>query len=227
MAHMLAEGEHTSIEFMGLVYEDVLVHGLDDAELYAVNIEEEELLVPYDYLYAIALQTMSDADYESWLDLADKGENENAFDLAMQSTDYTADALERYLNLKTPKDQQVMLKEIADKAEEVGAEIYPKEEVAMQALMDFTDIAYARGGVFAESVMDIIKKIPGRRLRSRSARGMWQGFWNCWGKQAYPMSLSARLHICWKKTPACCPGRHSSAGRKDYRPGRLIQSVHS
>ena len=175
LAHMLREGEFTSIEFLGLIYEDVLVHGIEDADLYDPELDLELLRIPYIYLYAIAIETMSDADYESWLDLMDDEDFDSAYDFAMLSTDFTTDATERFNNIPSPEDQLALLKEIAAKAEEVGAEIYPEEAAAMQEMMAFIEVAITRNDVFVESVLDLAKEYPGEPIAIEIGLGHMKG----------------------------------------------------
>jgi hypothetical protein len=161
LAHMLMEGEYSSMEFMGLIYEDVVVHGIDDAELYAETIDYSVRLVPLDYLYAIALATMSDDDLGFWSGLADDEDYEKAFEFAILSTDYTEQTMNGYENLESTEEQQVLLQEIIDKAEEVSAELRSNEVENMQALLDYIDVVAARSDVFAESVVEIGGDNPG------------------------------------------------------------------
>ena len=161
LVYMLMDGVLNSMEFIGLVYEDVVVEGIDDAELYAQKIDYSVRFVPLDYLYAIALATMDEADLVSWSDLVDDEELDRAFEFAILSTEYTAETIERYGDLESVAERQALLDEIIDKAEEVGAELRPSEMENMQVLVDFNDIVDARSDVFAESILDIAEENPG------------------------------------------------------------------
>jgi hypothetical protein len=161
LAHMLKEGEFTSIEFMGLIYDDVVVHGIDDAELRAKTIDYSVRFVPLDYLYAIALATMGDGDLDFWSGLVEDEEFERAFEFAILSTDYTSEAMDRYEDLESVEEQQALLDEIVDKVEEVSAELRPAEVENMRALLDYMDIVDERSDVFAESILDIAEENPG------------------------------------------------------------------
>jgi hypothetical protein len=161
LSYMLKDGEFSSIEFVGLIYEDVLVHGIDDAELYARVIDDAVRYVPFDYLYAISLTTMSDADYSFWSELVTDEEIERAFEFAILSSDYTAEAMERYSEMQSSEEQKAFYQELINKAQEVGAELYPYETENIQALIDYTNVVIDRSDVFVESILNIAKNNPG------------------------------------------------------------------
>ncbi|MFC2064607.1 hypothetical protein ACFLXB_05890, partial [Chloroflexota bacterium] len=138
LSYMLKDGEINSMEFIGLIYDDVLVHGIDDAELRKNVIEDDVRYVPLNYLYAIALTTMGDADYDFWSDLIDDDEIDRAFEFAILATDYTSEAMERYSKLESSEELKAFYQELIAKVDEVGAELYPYEPVNMQALIDYT-----------------------------------------------------------------------------------------
>ena len=66
IAHTLKAGEISSAEFMGLIYADAVVHGIDDPKLYAVRIAPGATAGPPTYLLNLALARM-------------KGEQRSAF----------------------------------------------------------------------------------------------------------------------------------------------------
>jgi len=92
----LQDGEISAAEMMGLIYEDVVVDGVDDAALYAIpSPSGEAWSAPYNYLYSIALAGMSQVERIAWQALMDQGKEWEAFQLAVSTDEFTQSAFER------------------------------------------------------------------------------------------------------------------------------------
>jgi len=70
---MAQDGILNNAELIGLIYQDIQVHGIDDTVLYSVTIDNPSLwYAPYDYNYQIALIMMGEDDFVFWKELMSK-----------------------------------------------------------------------------------------------------------------------------------------------------------
>lgn len=131
----LIEGEIGGVEMMGLIYEDVVVHGIDDPGLYAVEVSPEVWGAPYTYLYNIALARMPKGQATRWKKLYDRGEYQAAFEYAMTADSFTA---EKHARLADTIDiaSDVERLEILDELEAMAKLVNVKLPVGAKKYLD-------------------------------------------------------------------------------------------
>ena len=160
----LQDGEISAVEMMGLIYGDVIVHGIDNAELYGVSVPEEAWIAPYDYLYSIAFATMSEVMFTAWQALTDLGKDQEAFEFAVSTNPFTA---ERYARLSDPaqlmsvEETLRMYDELRAKAVELDANLHPDAEPNMELLEAFLEAVHQRSEAFAANMLDLAAAYPG------------------------------------------------------------------
>jgi hypothetical protein len=168
LVHMVKDGELNSAEFLGLVYDDVVVHGIDNPKLYAVTIEPEIWDTPYEYNYQIAISMMNDDDYDFWLDLIDDEEYQVAYDFAMKSVEYSQEMLERLEDKNSAEDFVLLLDELEVElekwAEEYGNPIPPLLVSNMESLRDFMDIVIQRSEAMAANTLSLLDENPNQPI---------------------------------------------------------------
>ncbi|RME08519.1 MAG: hypothetical protein D6803_01010, partial [Anaerolineae bacterium] len=159
LTQMLQEGEFGSAEFLGLIYPDVVVEGIDNADLYAVNPAEGAWRAPYDYLYDISLASMSDEDYTAWDALIQQKRYQEAFEFAMSADPFVA---ERYEMLKDTAlsvgDMLSLLDELEAQADEVGANLVEGAAENLKALRDYLGVVSERSTAMVENALALAEE---------------------------------------------------------------------
>lgn len=126
LVQSLIDGEIGGGELLGLVYDDVVIDGIDDAELYVAEVSPEVWSTPYTYLYNIALARMRTAELNKWKPLYDAGKYHEAQDYAMNTDSFTAEKyvrLQDNVNFASAEERLEMVDEIATMAKLVKAEL--------------------------------------------------------------------------------------------------------
>jgi hypothetical protein len=162
----LAEGDANSVEALGLIYDDVTIAGIDNASLYAVQPNPDIWNAPYNYLYAIALAEMSDANLTAaWKDLVDKKDLQGAFDYAIQNDAWTQ-PLRQGLDDPTAaaEDWQSIVQQILAKSAELKVTISDEDAGNLKALQDYLNVVMQRSDAMAANLLKLSQANPGRPL---------------------------------------------------------------
>lgn len=162
----LQDGEISGAEFLGLIYEDVVVHGIDDAALYARAVKEEAWGAPYDYLYAIALVGMTRAQRAAWEALNNQKLYREAFLFAVSINPFTAERyakLEDQVDVISAEDMIILLDELKAQAAKVKArlELFPGAEENLGLLRDYLRVVSRRSDVMAAHAVALVRDHPG------------------------------------------------------------------
>lgn len=165
----LQDGEIASAEFMGLIYEDVAVHGIDDAALYAKTVAEEAWRAPYDYLYAIALAGMTRAQRSTWQTLYNQKLYDDAFRYALSTQAFCAARLallEDQVEVISAEDMINMLDELKAQAAKVKADLslFPAAVENLQALRGYLQVVSQRSDALAANMVALAQAHPGAPL---------------------------------------------------------------
>jgi hypothetical protein len=162
--HMAQDGILNSAELTGLVYSDVIVHGIDDAKLYAVSREEIDFNLPFYYLYNITIQTMSDTEYTAFSELYTQEQYTEAFDFAIGTSDYATGVFERLVSISdmaSPEERYAIFEELQVKAAEVYAGITPDEEADLEAHKEYLLVVSQRSDVMVANLKTMLATNPG------------------------------------------------------------------
>ena len=147
----LQDGEIGAVEMMGLIYDDVVVDGIDDADLYATEIPLRTWSAPYEYLYAIAVSGMTEQEHTALEALTGK----QAYEFAFSTDPFTAEQyakLQDISDILVVEDRVAMIDELQAKVEELGIEMPPNLEADMKTLRNYlTDVFDQRSIIMAEN----------------------------------------------------------------------------
>jgi len=161
LSTMLAEGEVNSAEFLGLVYEDVTVYGIDNAELYAIDVEPVVYNAPFIYLYYIAIAFMDDQELNLWNGYMDQERYQEAYEFALSTDSYTAEMNERFGvgSDNSVEEVVVLYEEIQAYANENEVDIPPDLVTDMELLFDQMDIVIQRSEAMVENILALAETI--------------------------------------------------------------------
>lgn len=156
MAQTLQDGEIGSAELLGLVYHDVVVEGIDDAELYAFDPPETAWDAPNLYLYNIALAGMSDTDRTAWNALYEQEQYEDAFEYAVGTDEFSAEMWARLsdqVDIVSAEEWLIVLDDLRAQAEAVETDLTAEDEANLAALDEYFEHVSQRSDVLAANVL--------------------------------------------------------------------------
>lgn len=158
MVQMTQEGEFSAVELVGLLYYDVVVDGIDNAELYAFNPPEEAWDAPDFYLYYIALAGMSEVEHTAWQSLYDSEQYDAAFDFAMGSDEFTAEMyakLSDSVDIVSAEEWLTALHEIAAQAEAVEVDLTEADIANLEAMGEYFEHVSQRSDAMVTEMLDL------------------------------------------------------------------------
>lgn len=153
---ILKEGEISAAEFMRLVYDDIIIHPIEDSASYYTDPPKDSSVAIYGYLVQIALKQAESLDAGKQLEIMKRfkqieKENNNAkkIDLQKKAMEYlfAQDSWteQKYKNLLTDsakisdqiEEQIAELKDIKNKSSELGLTIKAEDSQALDGYIDF------------------------------------------------------------------------------------------
>jgi hypothetical protein len=160
----LAEGDVNSVEALGLIYNDITIAGIDNASLYAVQPNPDIWNAPYNYLYAIALAEMTDANLKSaWKALVDQKDLQRAFDYAIQNDAWTQPLRQRLDDpTASAEDWQAITQQVLAKSAELKVSIADEDAGNLKALQDYLNVVMQRSDAMAANLLKLSQANPGR-----------------------------------------------------------------
>ena len=164
IVHTLFEGNSRAVELLGLIYEDVVVAGIDDAELYAVQRPREEWSAPFTYLYGIALAGMDTSEYSTWKEIYDEGDEEEAYRYAMSTDPPSLELDERLrdeIDMTSAEEMLEILSLLRSRASRVHANLSDVTAAQLDALEDYMQVVSRRTEAMATSMLDLASSLPG------------------------------------------------------------------
>jgi hypothetical protein len=165
LVFMVKDGELNSAEFLGLIYNDVLVHGIDDAKLYQVPNYSELWNTTYDHVYQIAISMLSAADFEHWKALIETVEFQQAYDFAIGTNEYAQGLIERIKGKNSAEDFILLLDELEAEnqkwADHYGNPIPNKMIQQMAALRLYMAVVMQRSDALAANTLAMLADNPG------------------------------------------------------------------
>jgi len=161
---MVAEGEISAVEFATLVFPDVQVQGLERSDLYDVK-PDTETNPEVAYLIAIAEKKLSQSDIRKINELVEADKPEEALEYILKSDPWVRQQFEALKNTDSIsiEDMARRLRQIRDKARQVGATIEPKVEEDLEKTLKFYEVAIQRSEVMVDRLAQMIRENPGDR----------------------------------------------------------------
>ncbi|MBL6983222.1 MAG: hypothetical protein ISR58_18755 [Anaerolineales bacterium] len=156
MSYMLAEGEVNSAEFLGMIYEDVVVHGVEDMDLYQIDVEMQVYMAPDLYLYYIALAQMDEQEMNLWNGYMDQERFEEAFEFALGTDEYTTEMKDRFMEDLSADDFIAKYEEIIAYADDNEVEIPPELESDMDLMLGQMDVVNQRSEAMVENILTLL-----------------------------------------------------------------------
>lgn len=158
--HTLQEGEIGGAEIMGLVFYDVVVAGIDSADLYTVTIDPDLWFTPYTYNYQLMVATMGEDEFSFWRALIDKNETEMAYDYALQTSEYGQEMIERLEGKNSAAAYVELLDELETELADYAAENDETVPVEMtenlKDLREYIDVVDDRSDAIVAAMLDIL-----------------------------------------------------------------------
>jgi hypothetical protein len=163
IVQMLEDGEISSSEMMALIYEDVEVVGIEDADEYNVKFPEDASGAPTIYLYLIAIPGLTEDEVLEANELLEAEEILEAVEFII-STDPFTDETYKWMNddsvIRSAEEWVEMMDEIQAKAAEVGVEIEADVEADLEAYREFFATASQRSDTMVDYVLDLAETQP-------------------------------------------------------------------
>jgi hypothetical protein len=163
IVQLLEEGEITSSEMMALVYDDVTVAGIENAEEYSYELPTNAVNATTIYLYKIAIVGMTEDEMSNVSNLLDEDKVWEAIELGISTDPWASDKYERLIDVNAIMSAEELLKladEIKDKARQVGADITPEDEADLRDLRRFYELASQRTDTMVKNTLELFKQSP-------------------------------------------------------------------
>lgn len=153
---MIADGEISSSELMGMLFPDVEVYGIEDANQYAqdLNIKSSPEIA---YLLAIAERKLSPNDIQQINVLLTRKKEKQALDYMLTSDPWVKQQYESFKASTNVSSEQLIerLREIQAKADQVGAKIRPEAARDMESEIHFYETASQRSGTMVSNALQL------------------------------------------------------------------------
>lgn len=154
----LIDGEIGGVEMMGLIYEDVVINGIDDADLYIVEVAPEAYLAPYNYLYNIAIAGMSKRELTAWKALYDQEKYREAEEFAIGTDSFSAERyarLEDLIDFVSAEEWLEILDELQAMAKLVKAKLPSGAEALLEEWRSFLEVLSKRTEAMASYMLTL------------------------------------------------------------------------
>ncbi|MBI4786760.1 MAG: hypothetical protein HY782_06920 [Chloroflexi bacterium] len=164
----LKDGEINSAEFMGLIYADVVVHGLEDPVLYAVEQTQDAMAAQNLYLREIAVPRMNREQRATYQALRDQNKLGDAFAFAVSTDKVASELWWRYTSgiiVGFSVEEQIeVLDQIAQEAAKAGFKPTAREQQALRELYDYLRVVSARSDAMVANMLKVVAANPGAPL---------------------------------------------------------------
>jgi len=167
LVQTLQDGEISSAELIGLLYHDVVVEGIDDADLYAYDPPDEAWDASDFYLYNIALAGMDETETTIWNALYDSEKYSEAFEYAMSTDEFTMEMWGRTsdpVDVLSAENWLLALDELRTKADATGADLTVDEQTNLDAMGVFFEHVSKRSDAMVTAMLELATANPGDPL---------------------------------------------------------------
>ncbi len=163
LVQTLQDGEIGSAELLGLLYHDVVVDGIDDADLYAFDPPEGAWNAADFYLYYIALEGMNETETNIWNALYDSEKYTEAFEYAMSTDEFAWEKWQSFsdqVEVLSAENWLLALDELRAQAEVVGVDLDEVEKSDLDALGEFFEHVSQRSDAMVAAMLDLAAAYP-------------------------------------------------------------------
>ncbi|MEW6092997.1 MAG: hypothetical protein AB1531_03430 [Chloroflexota bacterium] len=163
----LEDGEISSAEAIGLIYNDAVIDGIDDADLYNFETTAAAYNAPQAYLVSIAWTGMTDVERSASQALYDAGKYAEFFDFTIATDDYTAETwavLNDIIEIASAEEWLEILDGLQQKAVEVNAPVTSEDESNLADLREYIEHVAQRSEVMAANMLALAEAYPGAPL---------------------------------------------------------------
>lgn len=160
---ILAEGEISGSELMGMVYDKVIIQGIENKDEWLYEPSDEAWSADFLYLALISAESdHSDATILEFNELYDQEQYWEAFELLINADEWTEEVYARITDDETDSCEELIeiYEDIEDRAAEVGAGIDAETEGYMQELKDFFAMCSARSRTMVEETTALAESHP-------------------------------------------------------------------
>jgi hypothetical protein len=163
LVQLVEDGEISSSEMMAVMYGDVAVMGIENAEEYSYNATDEDESSLTVYLYKIALTSMTQAEILEFNRLGAEDTGLKAAEFAISTDSWTSAQYEQLRDGTVTISSEELIRiidEIKEKADQVGAEITSGEAAMLQDLRKFYEVASQRTDTMVKNTLELLKQSP-------------------------------------------------------------------
>ncbi|MBI4790146.1 MAG: hypothetical protein HY782_24185 [Chloroflexi bacterium] len=164
LVYSLMQGEIGSAEFMGLIYNDVVVDGIDDAKLYAVDATQAMDDAMFVYMGEIAWARMNETQRSTLQALFDQKKYEEARNYAFSTFKFTADVWARMtdsVNFMQMEEWVELLDKLEPEAEKAGFTPTAEEKKNLAAMRDWAKAMSQRSDAMVANALKVLAANPG------------------------------------------------------------------
>lgn len=164
IAHTLFQGEIGAGEMMGLIYEDVVVAGIDDAALYAVTASDDIWSAPFNYLYNIAVAEMSSTEYSRWKRLYDQKQYPEAEEYAIGTNAFAEEFYDRLtdeINGPSAEEMLEIYSLLRSRARRANVTLPSETQHALLACIQYLEIVSQRSDAMVSTALSLASTSQG------------------------------------------------------------------
>ena len=154
----LKDGEISSAEMMGLIYADVVVHGVDDAKLYAVEQAAGSSAAFTNYLFQLAYAFMNREQRAQYQALYDQKKLNEAFNYVVNTHKVTATIWARFNdfdNVASAEEKLELLNKLDQEIQNARVGISPDSQAGFNAYREFGRVTSARSDAMAANMLKV------------------------------------------------------------------------
>ncbi|MBI4786753.1 MAG: hypothetical protein HY782_06885 [Chloroflexi bacterium] len=162
--HTLMSGEISSAEFIGLIYNDVVVDGIDDAKLHAVTLAAEAGNAPVVYLINIAYARMNASQRSTFQVLLDQKKDEDAANYAVSVDRFLTETYQRLsdpVNMISLEETLDLLDKIEAEAAKAGYKPTAKTQENFNAMRAWAKQMAQRSDLMVANILKVMAANPG------------------------------------------------------------------
>ncbi len=191
IAYTLKAGEISSAEFMGLIYADIVVHGIDDAKLYVVP-PPGEFQTLATYLLNIAYTRANAQQRAAFQALRDQQKHAEAESNLINTDKFTADTFVRVADFANPlaiEEVLNLLDRIEQEAQKAGFKPSTTLQSNFAALRGLYKEAAQRSDSMVANTIKLIETHPGTPIPIMIGAGHTQGMVELFAKRGIPLAV--------------------------------------
>jgi len=157
----LREGEVSSAEFMALALADITVQGIEIADEYNVEVEENAGSAPTLYLYYIASLSLTNEEAAEANELFEADKVLEAVEFVISTDEWTQSLYEKLSDSDVSVEDLIeVMEEIEAKADEVNAPVDADTRAGLQNYKHFFEVASQRSDTMVDNTVALLNEHP-------------------------------------------------------------------